>query len=216
MVVVLLAFASALVGCGEDTEECIMNVEKRCLMGIVYWYDSCGRPWDVYEECSCGCDGLSGGCATSCGCTSHSECDSNSICLYGDCVSAYGRRYSITIVSAQISQYDSAGEAWDFPGGMPDPFVCAFKNNEGTGASEFCTTAKQDTYQATYNESFQTDIYEADSWTFVAFDEDVAADDSIGGVIYDPISTVVLKAGGTTWNQGDYLESLTWTIDPLQ
>jgi Ca2+-dependent lipid-binding protein len=95
---------------------------------------------------------------------------------------------------------------------MPDPYVCAYRNDEYV----FCTSTKDDTFTATYNESFQADIYAADSWTFRAYDEDLASNDTIGGVIFDPISVGVIKAGGAVWDQGQYLQRLTFTIEPLQ
>lgn len=30
---------------------CISSSEKRCLNGDVYWYDSCGNPQDMYDDC---------------------------------------------------------------------------------------------------------------------------------------------------------------------
>lgn len=199
--------------CDLLTHTCVTTCVPYTCQGRGYdcgsWTDGCGG------QITCG------GCPTNftcnssgdCDCLNHSACDASSICIYGDCLAAYGRRYQFTIRSANVSQYDPAGDAWDFPGGMPDPFVCVYLND--SAAAEHCTAAMPDTFTATFNSSFQANIYAADKWTFVAYDEDVASDDDIGGVYYDPISVSVIKAGGFIWN-GTYLTELDVDITPVQ
>ncbi|HSA24573.1 MAG TPA: C2 domain-containing protein, partial [Myxococcota bacterium] len=114
---------------------------------------------------SCGTCPTGQGCDATgrCTCASHAVCDSSSLCIGGDCVPAYGRRYTFTIVSATVSDYDQSGDAWDFPGGMPDPIVRVYRNSDpDTGQPIFSTTEKSDNYNPVWNESFQEDIYATD------------------------------------------------------
>ena len=58
-------------------------------------------------------------------CLTNAQCNDQCICMMGNCVFAYGRDYSINIMTAtNIPQgkLDGSG-AWDALGGLPDPFV---------------------------------------------------------------------------------------------
>jgi hypothetical protein len=198
--------------CDPSTNTCIPTCTPITCQSEGYdcgsWSDGCGGQI-VCGNCpnNFNCNGSGG-----CDCLNHSACDATSICIYGDCLAAYGRRYEFTIRSANISQYDQNGDSWDWPGGMPDPFVCAYRNDQ---AAEHCTSAVQDTFTATFNSSFQADIYAADKWTFVAFDEDVSDHDQIGGVFMEPVSVATIKDGGFVFNS-TYLVELVVDITPVQ
>ena len=105
----------------------------------------------------CGNDGCGGNCGTcsggetcsdgrctggSTGCSRHTECSDRQICVAGDCVAAYGHDYQLVIVEATgIPEASWEGSAWDFPGGLPDPFV----NFIVVGGDQWSTPTANDT-----------------------------------------------------------------------
>ena len=147
-----------------------------------------------------------------CICQTHDHCDDNSICIYESCTLAYGREYRITVVSVLVSQYDQNNEAWDALGGMPDPYICFYRNDQAS--AEFCTSVKDDTLIATYNESFETIIRGSDKWLMYVWDEDISDHDPIGGFVMDPITVSMIKSGGIM-GQGDYALELVTSIEPV-
>jgi len=213
--------------CG-DLEE----VKENCECGCESDHSGC-KKCGCIKDCTgmeCGLDPVCGeSCGTcpgnltcnngNCICSSHDDCDENSICIYEECTIAYGRMYRLTVVSAEVSENDQNGEAWDWPGGMPDPTVCFYKDYVGTPTgptgAEFCTSEKQDTYTPTYNESFETALYGSDKWLIVAFDEDVTDYELIEGARAEPIEVSWIKVGGFQY-QGDYLLDLLVDVDPVQ
>jgi hypothetical protein len=122
-------------------------------------------------------------------------------------------------LSAEISQYDQNGEAWDVIGGMPDPLICFFKNMQDMPTSltqaEVCTSTKQDTFTPIYNEYFETQLYQNDSWLIIAYDEDVTDYEYIEGAIAEPIEVDFIKSGGFHI-QSDYLKDLQVQITPVE
>ncbi len=173
--------------------------------------DDCPVGWDCNMS-TCQCEDLSG-------CTTHDDCGPNDICVNAGCEAAYGREFWFTVETADVSQYDQNGAAWDVGGGMPDPRICFYLNQSSvpispTGA-EFCTSTVDDTFTATYNEEFRDSIFASDAWLVVAFDEDLTDWEYIEHYEFDPISMDLLKGGGFVF-EGDYLTQLVVTIDPVE
>jgi hypothetical protein len=128
--------------------------------------------------------------------------------------------YRVKIVSAKINQYDystvATGEAWDVPGGMPDPFV---QLTVGTAVSK--TTTKQDTLTPAWGESFDVFIKQGELFRFDVSDEDLVVNDGIGAFEWKQgLAILTLKAGGQTIkpNPADPkfgVQELVFTIVPL-
>ena len=196
--------------------------------------DTCNAQGQCVSSCTPNCTGRICGpdpvCGQSCGtctgalecvngeciCIDDYDCDENSICLVESCSLAYGRNYTLTVVSVEVSQYDQNGEAWDSLGGMPDPFVCWYKNKDSVSQStvaEFCTTAEDDIFNPTFNESFQAIISASDKWGFVVWDQDLTDDDWIEGWYLDPIPVSVIKEITHTIN-GEYALEVVIAIEP--
>lgn len=123
------------------------------------------------------------------------------------------REYRFTVLSVEVSQNNPASETWDSVGGLPDPFVCFYRNDQTP--AEFCTTAKDDTLTATYNESFQAIIRGSDKWLMYVWDEDISDHDEIGGFVMDPIEVAWIKLGGVS-GHGDYVLELLVSITSVQ
>jgi hypothetical protein len=119
-----------------------------------------------------------------------------SVCVAGTCSTAYNRTYTVTMVSAKINQLDyssvPAGEAWDVPGGMPDPLVVIT-----VGSASWQTSAKQDTLTPTWNEGFDVMIKQGELFRLDVWDDDLTTPDWIGGFEWKQgLDMVLLKAGG--------------------
>lgn len=166
---------------------------------------SCGRAGQACAECGAAsaCDNgtcVSASCKSTCttGCCSGATCspgntvtacgkagDACSVCgpgrtcTAGVCVADQSRPFDLVVVGATVPATDKAGAAWDLGGGLPDPYVKVAQGGR-TGQSAFAADTT------------------APTWTFVAlagvpardlkapitlelWDDDVAADDFIGG-----------------------------------
>lgn len=144
-------------------------------------------------------------------CSNHYDCDDTSICIGGFCEDAFGRVYRLTVQQLQVSQEDSNGESWDWPGGLPDLFVIVYIND----VEVFRTTTKSDTLTTTFNESVEVTINDGDKLTLHAFDSDVADNEWIGGFSWEPLSIVSIKAGSIEAN-GTYILEIGADIEPVE
>jgi hypothetical protein len=150
----------------------------------------------------CGDGTCSGGettasCPADCGagaCTPDpASCAGETICVGGTCVPAFGRAYRIVAISATVPQRDPNGEAWDVPGGLPDPYAVISLNGTALGM----TVTAQDTLNAAWNQGTAPTVIPAGSTVRVdVYDEDIADDDSIVGCVAAPITADHLHAGG--------------------
>jgi len=185
--------------------QCVSSCTPDCTNRICGPDPACGQSCGT---CSGSLECVNGDCV----CIDNYDCDTDSICINESCNLAYGRNYTLTVVSIEVSQYDQNGEAWDYPGGMPDPFVCFYKNDQTS--AEFCTTTKNDTFSATFNESFEAIINNSDKWSVGVWDEDLSSDDWIQGWYFDPIPVSVIKDGGYVFS-GEYVLELVISIEPV-
>jgi len=186
---------------GQCISDCIPNCAGRVCGPDPVCGQSCGT-------CTGALECVNGECI----CIDDYDCDDNSICIYESCTLAYGREYRFTVVSVEVSQNNPAGDTWDAVGGLPDPFVCFYRNDQTS--TEFCTYAKDDTLNATYNESFEAIIRESDKWLMYVWDEDISDHDAIGGFEMDPITVPMIKSGGIV-GQGDYVLDILVNITPV-
>ena len=159
-----------------------------------------------------GCGGDGGGNGGDDSCITDLDCDATTMCFYGDCSSPYGRTFRFTFGGVTISERDPNGEAWDALGGMPDPFVCAWKNSEQP-VNEVCTSTVDDSLTAQFNEYFETALFQEDVWYFGVWDEDISEDDFIGACA-GQIDVGKIKSGGFGCN-GDYYSDLVVYVEPV-
>lgn len=122
-------------------------------------------------------------------------CSGETICLNGTCVAAFGRAYRIVARSATIPQFDPAGDPWDVPGGLPDPYAVITLNGVALGM----TATVQDTLTPAWNQGTNPTNVPAGSTIRVdVFDEDIAEDDGIVACVLMPVTADQLHAGMVT------------------
>jgi hypothetical protein len=112
-----------------------------------------------------------------------------------------------------VAEQDPNGEAWDEAGGMPDPFLCAWKNSEQP-SNEVCSTAVNDVLTANFNEHFDAAIYQDDTWYFSVWDEDTPDNTFVGGCS-GPIEVRIIQSEGISCD-GQHYSNLTIYLDLLQ
>lgn len=207
-------------GCGGSCGSC--SDEEFCSWGVCI--DTC-TPSCVGLECgddgcggSCGtCDSddtcVAGGCYET-GCAQHSDCDNTDICVASDCVPAYGHDYQITIAwAAGLPETSSSGDAWDWPGGLPDPFINFFV----VGGDSWSTFTANDTLDPVWNVTVVVRVNASTKIRWEMWDEDVAASDPMVGYWSDEdafaISTQIIRDGG--WINEGLGTTMQFYIDPL-
>lgn len=142
------------------------------------------------------------------------DCPSTQICVVTDCVPAYGRDYSITIYGATgIQEANPSGEAWDFPGGLPDPFIVFYVDDDA-----WHTATAQDTLSPTWNSVISpVRINVSTHVRWEMWDEDLTTHDAIVGYWGEAsafqLPVEAIRNGGWT-NEGEGIE-VVFFIDPL-
>ena len=148
------------------------------------------------------------------GCTSHSQCGSEEICLGGSCQTAWNRlfRYSVVAGEAPTTDPNDMDASWDLGGGAPDPFV---EIREGETIIEV-TSVQYNTFFPVWGEYAEVVLKQGGAdIAFVMFDEDTVDHDYMTGVTAKPeswLSTVQTANGDFTWTQDGV--SLTLKITP--
>lgn len=153
-----------------------------------------------------------------CGCTLNYDCDDDSVCISGTCTLAYGRAYTITFVSAKISEkHPQTDSAWDGLGGAPDPQL-AYK----FGGVEGHTSTAQDTFRPAWNHSFDVTLFESQEIAIYVWDMDLSSHDGIGGIDFSPprnrIPLEWIRGGGVSWVPADPtygLQELVLVVLPM-
>ncbi len=154
-------------------------------------------------------------CANDCPCTSHSQCSSTQICLDGDCTSAVGRVYTVSVQNATI---DFTQNSVDGDSSNPDPFVRIYFPTINKLLAT--TSTKHDTLKPVWNESASVTVTAAgqEIW-FCAYDSDAFADDELffSGTAnckgYDNIVDFIRAGTATLIGTADVL-TLNVRIDP--
>ena len=137
--------------------------------------------------------GAGGGGSFSSGCVAHADCGVELACVASACQSAFPRTYVFTFRSATIAKYNADGGSWDFNGGAPDPRMTL----EVDGKVVCQTSTVQDTFDPTWNESCEVELFQTSKVAFSAWDMDVSEHDLIGGLgAGTPLKDWILKKGG--------------------
>lgn len=149
----------------------------------------------------CGSDGCGGSCGT-CGrgfaCGNAGACDVDPT-----------SQWVITVTTGKVTERDPNGDAWDFPGGLPDPFVCLTIN----GVAK-CTSYASDTTTPLWNEAFPaaTALALQTGITVGIWDKDVSSDDAICGSGMLPVRLEDFRAG--TWGAECKYGGFSATVTP--
>lgn len=137
--------------------------------------------------------GGQGGGNFSSSCFSHAECGTQLVCVANACQSAFPRTYVFTFRSATIAKYTAGGGNWDFGGGAPDPKMAL----EVDGEIVCQTSTVQDTFDPTWSESCEVELFQTSQVVFAAWDMDISEHDLIGGIdAGTPLKDWILKNGG--------------------
>ena len=162
---------------------------------------ACGGNGSCVQGCTPSCGGKvcgPDGCGASCGsCSKGFKCGGA-----GSCDVDPSGLWALTITTGNVSEKDPSGSAWDFPGGLPDPFVCLTINGTRT-----CTSTAKDTLMPIWNETVTGTAIALESGVIVEmWDEDVSVNDPICAKGTVPVTEANLKAGvwGAKCNYGNF------------
>jgi hypothetical protein len=159
-------------------------------------------------------------CAADCPCTAATAtaadtCTGENICINGACVSAFGRQYAIVIYDGAMKMNNAAGETWDVPGGLPDPFVRITLNGQALGE----TSVKSDTLAPMWNEGGNVVIPGGSTFQLDILDEDVAANDDMfscaGPLTADLIRAYVLSCSSAAASPAGAGSAISFWFQPL-
>lgn len=120
------------------------------------------------------------------GCSVHTDCNADQICIGAQCNLAWGREYVFHTMSADIPGSNPyTGTAWDSLGGAPDPFV---RVSEG-GVAVGDTSIIDDTFAPSWTEQVTFVLHEnGGEIEFLVLDDDIGTDpDYVGGIAGIPI-----------------------------
>ena len=103
-------------------------------------------------------------------------CPGETLCVNKQCVAAFGRVYTITVLGATIPPKKPDGSAWDPAGGAPDPFAIVTLNDKVIGR----TSVAKDTFSASWLQAMSPVAVPAGSVLKLDLrDKDAASDDAI-------------------------------------
>ncbi|HEY3359490.1 MAG TPA: C2 domain-containing protein [Polyangia bacterium] len=139
------------------------------------------------DTCTGCCDGT--GChpgneTTRCGIygAACDSCGANRTCSNGSCVVAGTSLWDVQVVSAQVAATNCGGSEWDWPSGLPDPYVHVRVIGAG-GVYQADSSYKSDTLSPVWNETLLTGMTAADLKSYLEFslyDDDYGTDDTLG------------------------------------
>ena len=143
-------------------------------------------------------------------CTAHSDCDSVSICITGQCVLAAGRDYAITLYDTSIhSETNADGEAWDALGDAPDPYGAVLVD----GQVAFTTPAVANSYTATWETVGYATLQSSSTFDVYVYDEDLAEHDLVDSGAFSWLQ--IVKDGGYSGQLSGGYASVAVFVDPL-
>ena len=113
----------------------------------------------------------------------------------------------LAVENAKIASTKTTGEAWDAFGGAPDPFVMIDLRK---------TTTKQDTFSPTWGEgaTYTAATLTGTGVSLSVYDEDVSANDSIGGPSTVRLTEADFRRGLITITKLGQVDSLLLSIAP--
>lgn len=110
-----------------------------------------------------------------CPCSTHSDCGSLEICVGGECQSATGKVYKVTMINASINYND---HTVDVDYSNPDPYVNLYFPNIDTVVCE--TSHLSDTLEPVWNEYCEITVTASgQSIWFCMYDDDGVGDDPL-------------------------------------
>lgn len=137
---------------------CLSHDHTDCYLDELYWFDSCGNPEELYQECLYGCSG--GACITDCH-SGSSPGDDNYCRVDCQCDEREGDCDSDSECSGALSCADNIGQAF---GWSSTTDVCSHCGNDPW---EWNQTRAQSTYIGEYYDNDSTTYYidgEPDIW----------------------------------------------------
>ncbi|MSP60273.1 MAG: hypothetical protein EXR72_08015 [Myxococcales bacterium] len=169
---------------------------------------TCNGAGSCTQGCSPSCNGKScgsDGCGGSCG-----SCGKGFTCGgAGGCEVSGSSLWVLTITSGKIAEKGPDGASWDYPGGLPDPFICLTING-----LRRCTSTVNDTLAPVWDESFPAATALALQAGVIVemWDEDLSADDPMCGKGTVAVEPENLKAG--TWGAVCTYAAFSATLQP--
>jgi len=109
--------------------------------------------------------------------TDCSGCKGYEACTNGKCEFKISSQWDLVLKDGTVSEKDPNGSSWDFPGGLPDPYVCVTSNS-----IKKCSTYNQDTTKPSWYETIHSGIGAGSlmSGVYIEYvDKDSASDDAI-------------------------------------
>jgi hypothetical protein len=137
--------------------------------------DTCGGTIDCGE---CPCQGY----------PFEDSCGGSEICVETECSAAFDREYELSIPELTVTPQNPNGNAWDFLGSDPDPFVVVSLN----GDEVLNTSTAQNVLTATYDERVVVTVPDGARLRILARDSDTGADDDIIACEFDPLNADAL------------------------
>ena len=143
-------------------------------------------------------------------CQFHQECRGQNVCVAESCVFAYGRDYSVIVMSARgiPTRKPSNAEAWDAFGGLPDPYV--FVDIDGV---RFRTQPDPDTIQPYWGYQRTVRLNGSSFLRWTLYDHDSTSDDRIVGV--NPYRITVDMIRDSEWEDNVGGITVSFAITPL-
>lgn len=132
-------------------------------------------------------------------CTEHSNCPEDKYCFKNFCINPFINKWRIGPIDLCVNDENDEGDNWDPAISFkpePEPYVIAYFNSK----KMFQTTPPDDSYCATYTDTFDTFLIPKDVIKLDVYDEDdgldvFSGDDEIETIIITPILVEYLRAG---------------------
>jgi hypothetical protein len=117
-------------------------------------------------------------------------CTGETICVSGSCVVAFPRTYEASAIMLTLRTTDPNGAGWDVGGGAPDPLVEIHVN----GTKVAMTSTVQDSFSGNFAGPYAFELVGGANLEFIAYDEDVTANDLAYGCGATPITANLLRS----------------------
>ena len=182
----LVACTGGCVVAGDDDDDTVGDDDDDDSIGAVCGNGTC-QTGESAASCPADCAG-----APECSVNEPNSCSGETICHNTECVSAFGRTYTLAINTGTISQFNADGDTWDAVGGAPDTFVEVYLND----AEIFTTGVADDTLTPQWFDTSGAVVIPAGSALGIyVYDEDVAAPDFVFGCELDSLTADFLRYG---------------------
>src|SRR5204862_4923154 len=120
------------------------------------------------------------------------QCSGDQVCSNNACTNAFPMTYAVTIENITFAQHDPNGQCWDEPGcGAPDPKIEIRQDGVLVGEID----QDDDTYQATYNKTFDLFFNRSAKLEIKLLDQDLGNDDPAVVCEFDALSAQNIRNG---------------------